>query len=530
MALTFSTEQQQLFDRSLANIEQVEGLFVEAQALFSDFQPDLSGIKQQLTNPFSIFICGEFNAGKSSLLNYLGENTNAPVGIIPTTKSIKFYDPESLGGLVFIDSPGTNSIIEQHQELTEDYLKQADIILFVTSIERPLSKSEQDFLLLVDGTWARKVIVAINKIDLATEAEIQQVKVYVNDGLKEIFAEMPPVFAISSHTGAGMTELKNFLLAFLAETEKIKLKLQGPQNSLLVYLSQLATKNQNIQSKLAAEKVIFDRTMRRIQERLEEYKVLFAIFQRNIDDLFRALIQTTNKIVNDNIAFFPVAKKRLTNEDDKLEEKLITAIKEVQIDKNLQDIFQEATNTFFQYRDRIFREATEDIETAVTLGEDTLTIPTLSTEQVDVKKIAETIKLAADKGLNNSGKLGVAAAVTGFGGQILFNVASLDASAFVLSVVFGLLSINALPRERDKVKEQIEVTFRQLQQNYTDTLWKSLATELNGCLKTFVDTIQPHQQELEAQINLSKSLTEKIAENKLKIEAVLQELNQLVQY
>jgi ABC-type transporter Mla subunit MlaD len=94
--------------------------------------------------------------------------------------------------------------------------------------------------------------------------------------------------------------------------------------------------------------------------------------------------------------------------------------------------------------------------------------------------------------------------------------------------MFGLLSINALPRERDKVKEQIEVTFRQLQQSYTDTLWKSLATELNGCLQTFVDTIQPRQQELETQINLSKSLTEKIAENKLKIEAVLQELNQLV--
>lgn len=528
MALTLSTEQQQLFERSLANIEQVEGLFVEAQALFTDFRPDLSGIKQQLANPFSIFICGEFNAGKSSLLNYLGENTNAPVGIIPTTKTIESYDPEGLGGLVFIDSPGTNSIIEQHQELTENYLKQADIILFVTSIERPLSKSEQDFLLLVDGTWARKVIVAINKIDLATDEEVQQVKNYILDGLKEIFVEVPPVFAISSHTGAGMAEFKNFLLAFLAESEKIKLKLQGPQNSLLVYLNQLALKNKDIQSKLAAEKVIFDRTLRRIQERLEEYQLLFAIFQRNIDDLFRLLIQTTNKVVNDNISFFNVAKKRLTNEDDKLEEKLVTAIKEVQLDKNLQDIFQEATNTFFQYRDRIFREATEDIETAITLGDDQFMIPTLNSDQVDIKKISESIKLAADKGLNNSGKLGIAAAVTGLGGQMLFNAASLDASAFVLSVVFGLLSINAIPRERDKVKEQIEITFRQLQESYTDTLWKALATELNSCLQSFVVIIEPRQKELESQIELSKSLTDKIAENRAKIEAVLQELNQIV--
>ena len=526
MPLSLSTQQQQLFDRSRENIERIEGLFVEAKALFPDFQPDISGLKQQLTNPFSIFICGEFNAGKSSLLNYLSDDANAPVGIVPTTKSIESYDPEGLNGLVFIDSPGTNSIIEQHQELTENYLKQADIILFVTSIERPLSKSEQDFLLLVDGTWARKVIITINKIDLATEAEIQQVKTYVKDGLQEIFREMPPVFAISSHTGAGIEELKNFLLAFLAENEKIKLKLQGPQNSLLVYLKQLENKNQEIQAKLVAEKVIFDRTINRIQERLEEYKLLFAVFQRNIDDLFRLLIKTTNKIVDERTSFFSVVKKRLTNEDDKLEERLVTAIKEAQIDQNLQEIFQEATNTFMQYRDRIFREATEDIETAITLGDDKLVIPTLNSEQVDIQQMSEQIKLAADKGLNNCGKLGIAAAVTGFGGQILFTAASLDASAFVLSALFGLLSINALPRQRDKVKEQIEETFRELQQTYTNTLWKALATELNDCLQQFMNAINPRKQELEEQITISKSIEEKVAESKTQIENILQEINQ----
>ena len=527
MPLTLSTEQQQLFDRSLENIERVEGLFVEAQALFPDFQPDITGLKEQLSNPFSIFICGEFNAGKSSLLNHLGDNTNAPVGIIPTTKKIQSYDPEGLGGLVFIDSPGTNSIIEQHQELTENYLKQADIILFVTSIERPLTKSEQDFLVLVDKTWARKVIVTINKIDLATEDEVKQVKAYVSDGLQEIFNEMPPIFAISSHTGAGMSELKNFLLAFLAEDEKTKLKLQGPQNSLLVYLNQLENRNNEIIGKLEAEKVIFDRTINRIKERLEEYKLLFAVFQRNIDDLFRNLIQAINKIVNQKTSFFTVVKKRLTNEDDRLEEKLVTAIEEVQLDQNLQKIFQEATKTFFQYRDRIFREATEDIETAVALGEDKLVIPTLKSEQVDVKQMSEAIKLAADKGLNNFGKLGIAAAVTGVGGQILFTAASLDASAFVLSALFGLLGINALPRERDKVKEQIETTFRELQKSYTDTLWKTLATELNDCLQQFMNAIEPRQQELETQIKLSKSLTEEITASKSEVEAILQELAQL---
>jgi len=527
MPLTLSNSQQELFERSLQNIEKVESLFLEAQTLFPDFKPDITGIKQQLKSPFSIFICGEFNAGKSSLLNHLGESEIAPVGILPTTKAIESYNPEGLGGLVFIDSPGTNSIIEQHQELTENYLKQADIILFLTSIERPLSKSEQDFLRIVDNTWARKVIVGVNKIDLATAEEVDQVTKYIAEGLSNIFTEAPPIFPISSHSGAGMDDFKGFLVSFLAEKERMKLKLQGPQNSLLVYLSKLVDKNQIIQEKLQAEKAIFDRSLRRITERLEEYKMLFGIFQGNIEDLFRNLTYAIHKIIDNKLNFVSLAKKRITNEDDGLEAKLTTAIKEVQLDKNLQDIFKEAITTFLQYRDRIIRETTEDIATTINLDKNQLTIPILESETVDIKAMSENIKAAADKGLNSSGKLGIFAVVTGFGGQILFTAASLDASAFALSVVLGLLSFNALPRQNQKIKQELDSTFLELKQNYTNTLWKALATELNGSLAKVMEVIQPQQQDLETKIKLAVSIEENITNQKIEINKILTELEQL---
>lgn len=527
MPLTLSTAQQKLFEHSLQNIEKVESLCLEAKTLFPDFEPDIAGIKHQLQSPFSIFICGEFNAGKSSLLNHLGDEAIAPVGILPTTKEIESYNPEGLGGLIFIDSPGTNSIIEQHQELTENYLKQADIILFLTSIERPLSKSEQDFLTIVDQTWARKVIVAVNKIDLATSEEIEQVTNYITEGLSQIFAETPPIFPISSHTGDGMDKLKGFLLEFLAEKERMKLKLQGPQKSLLVYLDQLVDKNISLQTKLQAEKAIFDRSLRRIKERLEEYKMLFGIFQGNIEDLFRNLTYAINKVIDNRLTFFTIAKKRITNEDDALEEKLTTAIKEVQLDKNLQDIFQEATKTFLQYRDRIIRETTEDIAAAINIDQAQLTIPKLESDTVDIKTMSENIKAAADQGLNNCGKLGMFAVVSGLGGQILFTTATLDASAFALTVIFGVLSFNALPRANQKVKEQLSATFLELKQNYTDTLWKALATELNKSLEQVMAVVQPQQEELENKIKLAGTIDGAIAANKVEIHQILTELEQL---
>ncbi|BAZ43455.1 GTP-binding protein, Era/ThdF family [Chondrocystis sp. NIES-4102] len=527
MPLTLSGEQQQLFDRSLATIQKVEGLFVEAKVLFPDFNPDTEALKKQLANPFSIFICGEFNAGKSSLLNQLNNQEIATVGFLPTTKEIEAYNPEGFGGLVFIDSPGTNSIIEQHQVLTENYLQQTDIILFVTSVERPLSKSEQDFLTLVDNTWARKIIVAINKIDIVQEDEARQIREYISNGLREILAQMPPIFAISAKSGAGIEELKSFLLAFLAEDEKVKLKLQGPQNSLLVYLEQLEQQNQNIQSKLQLEKTIFDRTSRRIEERLEEYNLLFSIFRDNIDDLFTNLIEATNKVIDSNTSFLTVLKRRITKEDDYLEAKLAKSIKEIQLDKNLQEIFSEAIATFLKYRERIIREAKEDLSTAITVSEDQLTIPTVNTDKLEIDQLSSKIKDAAEEGLDSFWRLGITAAATGFGGQLLFSAASADATAFIIAGLFGLMSFNALPRKRRKVKEELEQTYRNLQENYTKTLKDSLAAELNKCLQQFADIIRPKQEELINKITASESITKAIAEIKTEIQTISTEVEQL---
>ena len=527
MPLTLSGEQQQLFDRSLSTIQQVEGLFVEAKALFPDFDPDTEVLKQQLANPFSIFICGEFNAGKSSLLNQLNNQDIAKVGFLPTTQEINSYNPEGFSGLAFIDSPGTNSIIEQHQELTENYLQQADIILFVTSVERPLSKSEQDFLTLVDRTWARKIIVAINKTDLVEEHEGKQIREYVSEGLKEILAEMPPVFAISAKTGAGIDELKNFLLAFLAEGEKVKLKLRGPQNSLLVYLEQLEKQNESLKTKLQSDKTIFDRTSRRIEERLEEYNLLFGIFRDNIEALFSNLIQETNELIDNNTGFLTVLKRKITNEEDYLEAKLAKTIKDIQIDKNLQEIFQEAISTFLKYRERIVREAKEDLSTTVTVSENALALPPIDTTRLNSDEFAVKIKTAAEEGLDSFWRLGITAAATGVGGQILFSSFSADATAFVIAGLFGLMSFDALPRRRRKLKAELEQTYRDLQENYTKTLKDALAEELQKCLEQFAEVIRPKQEELANKIATAESISKQVETLKTEIQKLNTEVEQL---
>jgi len=45
-----------------------------------------------------------------------------------------------------VDTPGTNAVITAHQQITEHFVSRADMVLFVTSCDRPFTESERAFL------------------------------------------------------------------------------------------------------------------------------------------------------------------------------------------------------------------------------------------------------------------------------------------------------------------------------------------------------------------------------------------------
>src|SRR5205823_3628995 len=99
--------------------------------------------------------------------------------------------------LAVVDTPGTNAIVRQHEELTRDFIPRADLVLFVTSADRPLTETERELLEHIRA-WGKKVVVVINKIDLLEAPEaLQQVVAFVRDGLRSALDLTPPIFAVS---------------------------------------------------------------------------------------------------------------------------------------------------------------------------------------------------------------------------------------------------------------------------------------------------------------------------------------------
>jgi small GTP-binding protein len=254
----------------------------------------------QLETTFSVIIAGEFNAGKSTLINALLGSKLLESGALPTTDSITIVASSSssspstvndddgdkdspsataastndistslgvivhsvstlplLDDLTLIDTPGTNSAWMDHTEQTLRLLPAADLILFVTSADRPFSDSERNLLQSIQA-YHKNIVVVINKMDIldisgGDHGAVQKKDVldFVTDKSSELLGARPVVIPISARNAlsskltqssssssssspsavwdrSNFAALETFLKDTLTTKAKIKSKLSNP--------------------------------------------------------------------------------------------------------------------------------------------------------------------------------------------------------------------------------------------------------------------------------------------------------------
>ncbi len=171
-----------------------------------------------LREPFLFVVAGEVNAGKSSLLNALFGREFAKVDVIPTTDKIyvfkygeepgdvhvaerlvECYRPEAfLRDFNIVDTPGTNSIVADHQTITERYLPVADLVFFVFSVMNPWALSSWDFLKLVSEKWLKNVVFVLQQTDLRETAEVDAVVAHLDETIRARLGQPRPIFPLSA--------------------------------------------------------------------------------------------------------------------------------------------------------------------------------------------------------------------------------------------------------------------------------------------------------------------------------------------
>ena len=79
-------------------------------------------------------------------------------------------------GLTLIDTPGVGGLDPRHAFLTTYFLPQADITLFMTDVNEPLTTTELDFYNQKVSRYARHSAVVVNKCDLKTPEQVEEVR------------------------------------------------------------------------------------------------------------------------------------------------------------------------------------------------------------------------------------------------------------------------------------------------------------------------------------------------------------------
>ncbi len=260
-------QQHALLTEELGLLERLAGTLDEYPATPED-RDSIRRAAEQLTELFLLVIVGEFNAGKSAFINALVGAEVMPEGVTPTTAVINLlrfgetqsetmlpdgviersYPADFLDEITVVDTPGTNAIIREHEALTQRFVPRADLVLFVTSADRPFTESEREFMAGI-REWGKKIVLIVNKIDLLRdEASVQQVLDFVNENIQRLLGFSPEVFPVSALLAqqakavAGRNPgerdrlwalsrfgaLERYILETLDEEGRIRLKLLNP--------------------------------------------------------------------------------------------------------------------------------------------------------------------------------------------------------------------------------------------------------------------------------------------------------------
>lgn len=178
----------------------------------------LHGLLTDIREPLLFVVVGEVKAGKSSLLNALFGQEFAKVDVRPATDRVYIFrygvEEESvevspqlterylpipfLKDFNVVDTPGTNTMVAEHQTITESFIPRADLVLFVFSVVNPWSQSAWDLLNFVQKKWLKNVVFVLQQADLRDATEIDIIHRHLQDTAMQKLAFTPPIFPVSA--------------------------------------------------------------------------------------------------------------------------------------------------------------------------------------------------------------------------------------------------------------------------------------------------------------------------------------------
>jgi tRNA U34 5-carboxymethylaminomethyl modifying GTPase MnmE/TrmE len=283
-----------LNQRTIALRAQVEDIVKDLQQLsqeigHKDLAATVGELRNRMNEPFMFVIVGEVKAGKSSFVNALLAADREICGVAPqpltdTIQQILYGEKEDivvvnpflkkiylpvdiLKEIAIVDTPGTNSIVAQHQEVTERFVPASDLVIFVFEAKNPYRQSAWDFFDFIHRDWHKKIIFVLQQKDLMSAEDLAVNERGVYDYAYKKGVAEPVIFSVSAKAEI---EHRYDQSGFSGVRDYIRTHVTGGRGAAL-----------KLKNNLATSRNILDRVRQDLDTRAEQFRIDTA-FQNDI--------------------------------------------------------------------------------------------------------------------------------------------------------------------------------------------------------------------------------------------------------
>jgi small GTP-binding protein len=523
-------------------------------------QDTLSESIQQLEEIFLLVIVGEFNAGKSAFINALLGQKLLKEGVTPTTTQINVlhygenqdqqvtnqnlqiltFPAPLLEEISIVDTPGTNAVIREHEQITSEFIPRSDLVLFITSSDRPFTESENTFLKRIRD-WGKKVVIVINKIDiLQSEEDLQQVNQFVNENARALLGLQPEIFPVSSRlalqakqgnpanwASSRFEPLEKYIHDTLDEKSRVQLKLLNPLgvgqhlvtqlfDLTLTRLDLLKADFTMLEDVEAQLNMYREDMLRDFNFRMSDIEnILFEMEQRG-DNFFEDTFRLTRILELINKSHIQQDFERIVIADvpQRIERKVNEMIDWL-VEANLhqwQAVNQHLAERRREYQTRIvgdtagsFHLDRDRLMDAV--GQESRRVIDSYDKVYEANQIAEGAQEAvAASAAIEIGAIGLGALITALATSV-----AADVTGILLASLVATLGLFVIPARHRQAKAELGAKVKDLRENLAKSLHDRFHNEIDRSITSINEAIAPYTRFVRAERNKHQEIQSKLS-------------------
>ncbi|MEO1165741.1 MAG: dynamin family protein [Chloroflexota bacterium] len=556
-------------------------------------------------HPYLMVLVGPFSSGKSSIINaLLGEEDFLKIGPTPTTDRISilrwgedaqnmgtaggadtvFYPSPLLRKVSFVDTPGLESVFQEHEETTRKFLHRADVVLLVMLATQAMSQRNLEYMKMFKE-YGKKVIIVISQADLISAEERETVEKYVREQSKDKLGVEPEIWFISALKGiearqgeeldkdlwreSGLQNFEEYVNKQLSDADRLRQKLQTPlqivqtvhQGALDAVRNNQSTFDryrnitENIEQQLAAQKSEQEKTVRDVNAEVEtrfrltgerSADAILEIFQfsRALSSLGRGIMELfglarllrrdstpsyMEAVFNRYHVFEPIDE--IPDEVAKLAPRL-----EGQDMQDLDDLVKYGNKEIQKLPEDMKEKVIGTIQAPATY--DRSFLQDIRNELDDIEREAKTVETEKLESVRRNTLVYLAVwelfmiiSIVGliYGWSFVDSLMEVPLATISLLILLGaaLLGFAALPLRGRTIHTEYVNRLLKLQARYTDVLTKAADKQIEHGMQLRRETIVPLTRLVDAQARIQDEQLEKLQKNEQNITKIEAALNAL---